>query len=108
MSDHVHEVTDASFAEEVLNAELPVVVDFWAPWCGPCLQVAPILESIAAEHTESIKIVKVNVDENPATAQRYGVTSIPTLAVISDGELVKQMVGAKPKAALLGDLKEFL
>ncbi|MFD0371073.1 MULTISPECIES: thioredoxin [unclassified Streptomyces] len=99
--------TDADFEEKVLKSEKPVLVDFWAEWCGPCRQIAPSLEAIAAEHDE-ITIVKLNIDENPATAAKYGVMSIPTLNVYKDGEVVKTIVGAKPKAALLRDLEGFV
>jgi thioredoxin 1 len=101
-------VTDASFADDVLQSDKPVLVDFWAVWCGPCRMVAPILEEIATEHADKISVVKLNVDENPETAQVYGVTSIPTLNVYRDGRLVKSIIGAKPKAALLRDLAAFL
>lgn len=101
-------VTDATFATDVLQAPGPVLVDFWAVWCGPCKMVAPILEEIATAHPESITIAKLNVDENPQTSASYGITSIPTLAVFQDGKIVKQIVGAKPKAALLRDLSEFI
>jgi thioredoxin 1 len=101
-------VTDASFAEDVLSSDTPVLVDFWAEWCGPCRQVAPILGEIADQYGEQIKIVKLNVDENPQTPAQYRVTGIPTLNVYQGGEVVKTIVGAKPKSALLGDLQSFL
>ncbi|GAA4962680.1 thioredoxin [Kineococcus glutinatus] len=100
-------VTDDTFETVVLKSDKPVLVDFWAPWCGPCRQVAPILEEIAAEHGEQLQVVKINTDENPQTAARYGVTSIPTLNVYSGGEVVKTIIGARPKPALLRELAEF-
>ncbi len=100
-------VTDSSFADDVLLSTKPVVVDFWAEWCGPCKMVAPILEEIAAAH-DGIVIAKLNVDENPQTSASYGITSIPTLNVFQDGKVVKSIVGAKPKAALLADLAPYL
>ena len=100
-------VSDASFSDDVLMNEKPVVVDFWAEWCGPCKMVAPILEEIASEN-DSIVIAKLNVDENPQTAADYGITSIPTMNVYSVGQVVKTIIGAIPKAALLADLAEYL
>ena len=101
-------VTNETFDTEVLKNEKPVVVDYWAEWCGPCRMVAPVLEEIAAEHAGKIDVVKLNIDENPEVAQRYGILQIPTLNVFSGGQVVKQVIGAKPKAALLRDLAEFL
>ena len=100
-------VTDASFADDVLMSDKPVIVDFWAEWCGPCKMVAPILEQIASEN-DGVVIAKLNVDENPKTAASYGITSIPTMNVYSGGDVVKTIIGAKPKAALLADLQPFL
>ncbi|WP_432510214.1 thioredoxin [Kineococcus sp. SYSU DK001] len=108
MSQNTTAVTDDSFDVDVLQSDKPVLVDFWAPWCGPCRQVAPILEEIAAEHGEKITVVKVNTDENPRIAAKYGVTSIPTLNVYSGGEVVKSIIGARPKPALLKELAEFV
>jgi thioredoxin 1 len=101
-------VTDASFVADVLQNDKPVLVDFWAEWCGPCRMVAPVLEEIAAAHGDKIVVAKLNVDENPETAATYKVMSIPTLNVYKGGKIVKQIVGAKPKAALLADLAEFI
>jgi thioredoxin 1 len=101
-------VTDATFEHEVLKSEKPVVVDYWAEWCGPCRMVAPVLEEIASEHADKIEVVKLNIDENPAVSQKYGIMAIPTMNVFSGGEVVKQIVGAKPKSAMLKELAEFL
>ena len=108
MGANTKTVTDDTFAADVLADDKPVLVDFWAEWCGPCRQVAPILEEIAGEHADKITVVKLNVDENPRTAAEYGVTSIPTMNVYQGGEVVKTIVGAKPKAMLLRDLEAFL
>lgn len=101
-------VTDASFEADVLQSEKPVLVDFWAEWCGPCRMVSPILDQIAAEHGDKLEIVKLNVDENPQTAVKYQITSIPALKVYRGGEVVKTVIGAKPKHALEADLAEFI
>ncbi|MDB1086250.1 thioredoxin [Streptomyces sp. ACA25] len=100
--------TDADFEEKVLKSDKPVLVDFWAEWCGPCRQIAPALEAIAAEQAEKLTIVKLNIDENPQTAAKYGIMSIPTMSVYQGGEVVKTIVGAKPKAAIERDLSEFI
>ncbi|MDT7713133.1 MAG: thioredoxin 1 [Pseudonocardiales bacterium] len=100
-------VTDKSFADEVLGSDRPVLVDFWATWCGPCKMVAPVLEEIASEHGE-IKIAKMDIDANPSTPRDYQIMSIPTMIVFKSGAPVKQIVGAKPKAALLEELADYL
>lgn len=101
-------VTDDTFDTEVLGADKPVLVDFWAPWCGPCRQVSPILEELSDQYADRIDVVKVNTDENPRIAASYGITSIPTLNVYSGGELVKSIVGARPKPALVRELSDYL
>jgi thioredoxin 1 len=101
-------VTDASFDADVLKSSKPVLVDYWAEWCGPCKMVAPVLEAIAEEHGDKIEIVKLNVDENPEVARKYGILNIPTLGVFQNGEVVKELVGARSKSALLRELAEFL
>jgi thioredoxin 1 len=101
-------VTDATFDADVLKSDKPVIVDFWATWCGPCRMVAPVLEEIAGENRDKVTVAKLDVDANPATAGAYQVLSIPTMIVFKDGQPVKQIVGAKPKAALLNDLADYL
>jgi thioredoxin 1 len=101
-------VTDASFDTEVLKSSKPVLVDFWAEWCGPCRAVGPVLDQILAENGEKLDIVKLNVDENPQTAMAFKITSIPAMIVFQNGEAVKTIVGAKPKPALEHDLAAFI
>lgn len=102
------DVSDDTFAAEVLASEKPIMVDFWAEWCGPCRAVSPILDQIATEHADKIDVVKLNVDHNPETPMKYQITSIPTMKVFRNGEVVKTVIGAKPKPALEADLAEFL
>jgi thioredoxin 1 len=108
MANGITDLTSATFDETVNSSLSTVVVDLWAEWCGPCKQITPILEEIAAEYADQLLITKVNVDENPDIAMRFGVQSIPTLLVIDGGELQKKIVGAKGKGALLEELDEFL
>ena len=100
--------TDATFDADVLQSDKPVLVDFWAERCAPCRKVAPILEEIAADHADKITVVKLNTDQNPQTVGKYGIVSIPTLNVYVGGEVVKSMIGAKPKPILLRELRDFL
>jgi thioredoxin 1 len=108
VSEITKQVTDASFADDVLHADGTVLVDFWAEWCGPCKMIAPVLAEIAAEQGEHLTIGKLNVDENPEIAMRFNVMSIPTLLIFSGGEVRKRLVGAKGKGQLLQELNEFL
>jgi thioredoxin 1 len=101
-------VTDDSFEAEVLNNSRPVIVEYWAAWCGPCRQVAPVLDSIAADYAGVIDLVKVNVDENPATARKYGILHVPTVSIFAGGEVVKQVIGARSKSALVREFGEVL
>jgi thioredoxin 1 len=98
----------ATFVDDVLTSEKPVLVDFWAAWCGPCKMVAPVLDEIAAENADKITIAKLDIDANPSIARDYQIMSVPTMILFQGGKPVKQIVGAKPKAALLNDLREFI
>jgi thioredoxin 1 len=98
---HVAEITDATFDREVLQSPVPVLVDFWAPWCGPCRAIAPLVEEIAQQYAGKLKVAKINVDDNPEAATRYGVRGIPTLLLFQGGQVKDQIVGAVPKKVLL-------
>lgn len=108
MSSSAAPVTDASFPTEVLESSVPVLVDFWAPWCGPCRMVAPVVDEIAEQYEGQIKVVKLNTDENPQVASQYGIRSIPTLMIFKDGQRVDMVVGAVPKTTLATTLDKYL
>ena len=108
MSENIHEFTDQSFDTDVVQAELPVLIDFWAVWCGPCKAIAPTIEEIAGDYAGKVKVGKLNVDKNQNTAMQYGVRSIPTLLIMKNGEVVSQIVGAVPKENITKALDEIL
>ncbi|MBV9844167.1 MAG: thioredoxin [Kutzneria sp.] len=108
MAGNTVTVTDTSFRADVLQSDKPVLVDFWATWCGPCRMIAPILEEIAAEHGDKLTVAKLDTDANPTVARDYQVMSIPTMILFKDGEPIKQIVGARPKAAMLAELSDVL
>ncbi|WP_040484249.1 thioredoxin [Lyngbya aestuarii] len=102
------QVTDASFKQDVLESDVPVLVDFWAPWCGPCRMVAPVVEEIAEQYAGKVKVVKLNTDENPNVANQYGIRSIPTLMIFKEGQRVDMVVGAVPKSTLANTIEKYL
>ncbi|MFC1682758.1 thioredoxin [Candidatus Zixiibacteriota bacterium] len=102
------QVTDGNFEEEVIKSDLPVLVDFWAPWCGPCRTVAPIVEELAKDYQGKLKVTKLDVDNNPGTAAKYGIFSIPTILIFKDGKVATQIVGAVPKKHFVDKLNELL
>ena len=102
------QVTDSTFKQEVLESDAPVLVDFWAPWCGPCRMVAPVVEEISEQYDGKVKVVKVNTDENPSVASQYGIRSIPTLMIFKGGQRVDMVVGAVPKTTLANTLEKYL
>ncbi|MGD1941537.1 MAG: thioredoxin [Leptolyngbyaceae cyanobacterium] len=102
------QVTDSTFKQDVLESELPVLVDFWAPWCGPCRMVAPVVDEISEQYDGQVKVVKLNTDENPSVASQYGIRSIPTLMIFKDGQRVDMVVGAVPKTTLANTLEKYL
>ena len=108
MSSSAAPVTDASFPEQVLESSVPVLVDFWAPWCGPCRMVAPVVDEISEQYQGQIKVVKLNTDENPQVASQYGIRSIPTLMIFKDGQRVDMVVGAVPKTTLASTIEKYL
>jgi thioredoxin 1 len=105
---NVRNVTDASFAADVLRSPVPVLVDFWAPWCGPCKMMAPMLADLSDEFVSTVAVAKVNIDENPGTAEQCKIASVPTMIIFSGGAPVKTIVGARPRAALVRELTAFL
>ncbi|MBT3519277.1 MAG: thioredoxin [Candidatus Marinimicrobia bacterium] len=108
MSEHVHEFNDENFDTDVTQSHVPVLIDFWAVWCGPCKAIAPVIDEIASEYNGKVKVGKVDVDANQNTAMKYGVRSIPTLLIMKDGKVVNQIVGAVPKGNITGMLDEII
>ena len=108
MNDKIKVVSDASFEADVVNSSQPVLVDFWAEWCGPCIALGPTIEALATDYEGKVNVGKLNVDQNPETAQKFGIRNIPTILLLKDGEIVERLVGAQPKQAFVDAINKHL